>query len=164
MGKIIFTLIFFLMASTAIGQHRYNPEELKRFPKFYQDIIASKYDDYLNQNFFVYRQANLHMNKNEEFPILLKLMKGKMYHFLVFMDPESNKVEMKLGLEGVGHIVTDKFKPSKTGELYTEFTFVCPRNGQYLLTLFQRTSKKQPLGHIAVLERKGLSPKGEFKL
>jgi hypothetical protein len=56
-------------------------------------------------------------------------------------------------LVGVGDVITDKFKPEITNEYWTQFSFVCPRSGRYLLTFYQRGSKKDMLGHVAILQR-----------
>lgn len=85
---------------------------------------------------------------------------GNWYQFVIVGDPEAKKIEMKLGLEGVGHIITDKFKPENTNEYWTQFSFVCPRSGRYLLTVYQRGSKKELLGHVGILQRPSKTTEG----
>jgi len=115
--------------------------------------VAELYTKYKTDGFVTYKGGNLDMQRNTEFPIMVELVEGRWYQFCVVGDPEAKKIEMKLGLVGVGDVITDKFKPEITNEYWTQFSFVCPRSGRYLLTFYQRGSKKDMLGHVAILQR-----------
>ena len=121
--------------------------------------MREMYAHYLKDDFKIFRKANLNMKPKTEFPVYLQLTRGKMYHFMMFFDPTTERVEMKLGKEGVGHIITDKFYPlnkkGKKGYFFTEFSFICPQSGTYLLTLFQKTGKKKPIAQMCVFQKVG---------
>lgn len=128
----------------------------------FENKVAELYTKYKSDGFITYKGGNLQMEKNTEFPIFVELQEGRWYQFVVIGDPEAKKIEMKLGLEGVGHIITDKFKPENTNEYWTQFSFVCPRSGRYLLTFFQKGSKKDMLGHVAILQRPNQTENGVY--
>lgn len=166
MGKYFF-LFCFLCSTTLFAQENARAtmpdfSKLGNLPPYYLKAMQSKYNEYIDKDFWVYRFATFNMERNTEFPILVDMKQGRLYHFLIFMDPESAKVEMKLGKEGIGHIVTYRFKPKSTGEFFTEFSFVCPRSGQYLMTLFQRTSKDKPMGSFGLLVKNSKQEDGEL--
>ena len=115
--------------------------------------VSELYTKYKTDGFVTYKGGNLDMQRNTEFPIFVDLVEGRWYQFCVVGDPEAKKIEMKLGLEGVGDFITDKFKPEVTNEHWTQFSFVCPRSGRYLLTFYERGPKKDMMGHVAILQR-----------
>lgn len=121
--------------------------------KQFADKVSEMHTKYKTDGFITYKAGDLNMKKNTEFPIFMELQEGRWYQFIVVGDPEAKKLEMKLGLEGVGDFITDKFKTENTNEYYTQFSFVCPRSGRYLLTFFQKGPKQDLLGHIAVLQK-----------
>ncbi|HMN32140.1 MAG TPA: hypothetical protein PKA54_02070 [Chitinophagaceae bacterium] len=126
----------------------------------FNNKVTELYTKYKSDGFITYKGGNVNMTKNTEFPIFVELKAGNWYQFVIVGDPDAKKIEMKLGLEGVGHIITDKFKPENTNEYWTQFSFVCPRSGRYLLTVFQKGSKKEMLGHVAVLQKPSKTNEG----
>lgn len=124
--------------------------------------VSELYTKYKLDGFVTYKGGTINMEKNTEFPILVELRKGRWYQFVVVGDPEAKKLEMKLGLEGVGEIVTDKFKTENTKEYWTQFSFICPRDGRYLLTFYQKGSKKEMLGHVGILQRPTKTSEGVY--
>ncbi len=115
--------------------------------------VDQLYTKYRGDGFQTYRKATLQMETRTETPVLMQLQEGHWYQFVIVGDPEATKFEFKLGMEGIGEIVTDKFKPEVTGEYWTTFSFICPRTGEYLLTFFQRAPGKVAQGHIGVMEK-----------
>jgi hypothetical protein len=115
--------------------------------------VSELYAKHKTDGFVTYKGGKIDMERNTEFPIYIDLKEGSWYQFAVIGDPEARKMEMKLGLTGVGNIITDKFKTEDTGEFWTTFSFICPRSGRYLLTFFQRGPKKNLMGHVAVMQR-----------
>jgi hypothetical protein len=123
--------------------------------------VSELYTKYKLDGFVTYKGADLNMQKNTEFPIWVDLKEGRWYQFCVIGDPEATKFEMKLAKEEVGNIVTDKFKNAKTNEYWTQFSFICPRSGRYLLTFYQRGPRKELLGHVAILQRPAKTTEGQ---
>ena len=76
----------------------------------FDNKVSELYTKYKTDGFVTYKKGNINMEKNTEFPIFVELKEGRWYQFVVIGDPEAKKLEMKLGLEGVGNIITDKFK------------------------------------------------------
>lgn len=134
------------------------PKELVQ--KKFNDKVSEYYTKYQMDGFVTYKGGTINMEKNTEMPIYVDLQEGRWYHFIVVGDPEARKLEMKLGLEGVGHIITDKFKTENTGTYSTDFSFVCPRSGRYILTFYQKGPKSDMLGHIAVLQKPSKTKEG----
>lgn len=64
--------------------------------------VSELYTKYKTDGFVTYKGGNLDMQRNTEFPIFVELVEGRWYQFCVVGDPEAKKIEMKLGLEGVG--------------------------------------------------------------
>lgn len=143
--------IFILLFISFLGFSQNNENSLLK--NTFNRKVSELYTKFKADGFETYKGGNLNMEKNTEFPIFVELKEGRWYQFIVVGDPEAKKIEMKLGLEGVGHIITDKFKPENTNEYWTQFSFVCPRSGRYLLTFFQRGHKKDMLGHVAIMQR-----------
>ena len=100
------------------------------------------------------------MERNTEYAVWIDLKGGGWYKFFLVSDPGTRKAEVKLGLEGIGDIVTDKFKPEKEGEISTSFSFICPHSGRYLLTFCQRGADKTVPGYIAIRQRQRNTGKG----
>ena len=150
---ICISLLFLIIPWRSFSQEKFDISKLGPLPKKYADSIDGSHNFFLEKGYKVYRAATLNMKKNTEFPVYIDLFKGKLYHFLVFADDESEKVILKMGKEGWGDIITYKFKPSKTGEFFTEFSYICPESGRFLFLLYQRGSKKKPFAHISVLQK-----------
>lgn len=128
----------------------------------FEDKVTELYTKYKLDGFQTYKGGNLNMEKNTEFPILVELKAGSWYQFVVVGDPQATKLEMKLGLEGIGHIVTDKFKTENTNEYWTQFSFICPRDGTYLLTFYQKGIERNMLGHVGILQRPSKTAEGTY--
>ncbi len=137
----------------SFSQEKFDVTKLGPMPKKYADTMTKSHDYFFEKGYKVYRAATLNMKKNTEFPVYIDLYKGKLYHFLIYADDESEKVIMKMGKEGWGDIITYKFRPSKTGEFCTEFSYICPESGRFLFLLYQRGPKKKPYAHISVLQK-----------
>lgn len=142
-------ILLFLSSFTSFAQQVKKDEVTKQF----EEKVSELYTKYKVDGFVTYKGGNLNMEKNTEFPIYMELTEGRWYQFAVIGDPEAKKIEMKLGLEGVGEIITDKFKTENTNEYWTTFSFICPRSGKYLMTFYQRGSKKNMHGHVAIMQR-----------
>ena len=156
-------VMLLLFCSLAQAQTNHSPFDLKTAPKFWIDTLNKKYTHYTQaDNFLVYHRTSRLLNRRSEMPIWVQMFKGRLYHFIVFADPETDKVEWKLGLRGVGHIITDKFFPERDGEFYSEFSYVCSKDGFYLLTVYQRASKRKLMTHVAVFQKERLSQNVEF--
>lgn len=155
------TLLLIVLASL-ISNGLFAQAKPKQDPvKLQFDLKVSElYTKYKTDGFVTYKGGNLDMDRNTEFPIFVELVEGRWYQFCVVGDPEAKKIEMKLGLEGVGDFITDKFKPEISEEHWTTFSFICPRSGRYLLTFFQKGSKKDMLGHVAILQRPNKTSEG----
>jgi hypothetical protein len=145
--KTLYTIIFILIASVQLGAKDNNVKNE------FEAKVNQLYTKYREDGFATYRKATLDMETRTETPVFMQLKEGHWYQFVVVGDPEATKFEFKLGLEGVGEIITDKFKPETTGEYWTTFSFICPRNGNYLMTFFQRAPGKTCHGHIGVMEK-----------
>lgn len=151
---VLFCLAFFAHG-TLLAQSQTKEFDIEKAPKFWRDTIQARYDRFTkDDNFLVYQKTSRLADRNTELPVIVQMFKGRMYHFMVFADPSVNKVEMKLGKRGVGHIVTDKFYPKRDGEFYSDFTYICSKTGYYLLTVYQRGGRKKQMTHIAVLQKK----------
>lgn len=156
-SKLLLTSLFLVtLFFNAAAQLRPVDQVNKQF----KDKVAEMHTKYKTDGFITYKVGDLEMKKNTEFPIFMELQEGRWYQFIVVGDPEAKKLEMKLGLEGVGDFITDKFKTENTNEYYTQFSFVCPRSGRYLLTFFQKGPKQDMLGHVAVLQKPAKSSNG----
>lgn len=150
---ILLMFIFLNLPFCLFAQEKFDIEKLGPLPKMYADTIETTHNYFFDKGYKVYRAATLNMNKNTEFPVYIDLYKGKLYHFLIYADIESEKVIMKMGKEGWGDIITYKFRPSQNGEIFTEFSYICPENGRYLFLLYQRGPKKKPFAHISILQK-----------
>lgn len=164
-GKFIiysgFISLFIFMGSKLFSQSTL--PRPKHIPEYYNQKIQELYDYTAKDGFKMYKRVTVAMDNKTEFPILVEFFEGKMYHFIVAADPESDKVEMKLGLESVGDFITYRFKPTKGDDYWTTFTWVCPRTGLYLYTFYQRGRKKDPMLHVGVLEHQGITKSGQWK-
>ena len=123
---ILCTLLF--MGSSMVSMAQKAPKD--EVKSAFDVKVSELYTKYKTDGFVTYKGGTINMEKNTEFPIFVELKAGRWYQFVVIGDPEANKIEMKLGLEGVGEIITDKFKPQNTNEYWTQFSFICPRNGR----------------------------------
>lgn len=147
-------LFLFNSVQSVQAQSKTSEFDIRTAPQFWQDAIQAEYDKYTKKdNFLVYQKTSRLADRNTELPVLVQMFKGRLYHFMIFTDPSVQKVQMKLGKRGVGHILTDKFWPQRDGEFYTDFTYVCSQTGYYLLTVWQRGGKKKQMTHIAVLQK-----------
>jgi hypothetical protein len=147
--KLTIAVLLLFVGTMSFAQLRPVDQVNKQF----NNKVSELYTKYKTDGFETYKGGTINMEKNTEFPIFVELKEGRWYQFMVVGDPESKKIEMKLGLEGVGDFITDKFKTENTNEYWTQFSFVCPRSGRYLLTFYQKGPKKDMLGHVAILQR-----------
>jgi hypothetical protein len=154
--SLLLAIVLVLTSSISFAQLRPVDQVNKQF----NDKVSEMYTKYKTDGFITYKGGNINMEKNTEFPIFVELQEGRWYQFMVIGDPEAKKIEMKLGLEGFGDIITDKFKTENTNEYYTQFSFVCPRSGRYLMTFFQKGPKRDMLGHVAILQRPSQTSNG----
>jgi hypothetical protein len=142
--------LLFISTLTLFGENK-NDSPSKKI------VFKSKVNELYSNNkllgFTTYKGGDLSMSRNTEFPIFVELIEGGLYHFIAVGDPDSKKMEFKLGLEGYGEIVTDKFKPQNTEEFWTEFSFICPKSGRYLLTFFQRGNTRNLMAHIGIMQQ-----------
>ncbi|MCC7031052.1 MAG: hypothetical protein IT257_12160 [Chitinophagaceae bacterium] len=157
--KTILCTLLFIGSSIVSMAQKTSKDEVK---SAFDVKVSELYTKYKTDGFVTYKGGTINMEKNTEFPIFVELKAGRWYQFVVIGDPEANKIEMKLGLEGVGEIITDKFKPQNTNEYWTQFSFICPRNGRYLLTFYQKGDKKEMLGHVGILQRPDKTPEGVY--
>jgi len=153
-------ILCILTSNIAFGQHNSHENNLIQAVKTKVAELSSKL---LSHGFVTYKSGDLKMQKNTEFPIMIELKEGKWYQFIIVGDPEARKMEMKLGMEGIGEIVTDKFRPADTNEYWTQFSFICPHTGRYLLTFFQRGASDQMLAHVSIMQRNAVSSEGTVK-
>jgi hypothetical protein len=128
----------------------------------FKSKVAELYAKYKSDGFVTYKGSDLPMENRTEFPIYVELKEGSWYGFIVVGDPNATKFEMKLGLEGIGDIITDKFKVDNTNEYWTNFSFICPRSGKYLFTFYQRGASKKMLGHVGILEHPCKTKEGNY--
>lgn len=155
--KKTFILLLLIVSSNLFAQKNKDIKVVQEF----KNKVSEFYTKYKLDGFVTYKGADINMEKNTEFPIWVDLQEGRWYQFCVIGDPEATKFEMKLAKADFGNIVTDKFKDKKTGEYWTQFSFVCPRSGRYLLTFFQRGHDKNLLGHVAILQRPAKTAEGQ---
>ena len=148
--KSYFIAILFSLSISTIFAQNVTKENVR---KEFDNKVSQLYTQYKIDGFVTYKGGTINMERNTEFPIMMELQEGRWYQFAVIGDPEAKKIEMKLGLEGIGDIITDKFKTENTNEYWTTFSFICPRSGRYLMTFYQKGNKKNLLGHVAVLQR-----------
>lgn len=153
-------LVCMMTSKYAFTQHRSSEINLIHTVKTKVAELSSKL---LSHGFVTYKSGDLKMQRNTEFPIMVELKEGKWYQFIIVGDPEARKMEMKLGMEGIGEIVTDKFRPADTNEYWTQFSFICPHSGRYLLTFFQRGASEQMLAHVSIMQRNAVSDEGTVK-
>lgn len=156
--SIIF-IVFNLLSFTVFAGHNGNgASEIAAF----KSKVSELYTKYKLDGFVTYKGGDIPMENRTEFPIFVDLEEGSWYQFVVVGDPNATKFEMKLGLEGVGDFITDKFKPDNTNEYWTQFSFICPRSGRYLLTFYQRGAGKEMLGHVGILQRPRVTEQGVY--
>lgn len=151
MKRTLFLLLFVSLMPRQASMAQ--PAQAEQVKQIFWDKVSELTGPYRQAGFVTYKSANLNMKRNTEFPIFVDLQQGRWYQFVVVGDPEASKLEMKLGLEGVGDFITDKFKTMHTGEYWTKFSFVCPRSGRYLLTFYQKGPKSNLLGHVAIMQK-----------
>ncbi len=156
--SIKITILLLAVSLCSFAQNKQGGEVKTSF----DNKVAELYTKYKTDGFVTYKGGTINMERNTEFPIFVELKEGRWYQFVVVGDPEAKKLEMKLGLEGVGHIITDKFKTENTNEYWTQFSFVCPRDGRYLLTFYQKGNKKEMLGHVGILQRPNKTENGMY--
>jgi hypothetical protein len=110
---------------------------------------------FFERGFETYKSSDIDMKHDENYPIFVDLQKGKLYQFIFVGDPDANKIEVKLAKEDYGNMVTDRFRVASAGEYWTQFSFIPPVSGQYLLTLYQRANFKDLFGHLTIMRKKG---------
>ncbi len=157
--KAYISLFFVLFSAQLIARAN---ENIGSSLSAFNTKIAALYSKFAALGFVTYKASYLDMHRNTEFPIFVELKAGSWYQFIIVGDPEAKKIEVKLGIEGIGDFITDKFKPQDTEEYYTQFSFICPRNGRYLLTLFQKGSTEKMLAHIAIMQRNNNTSAGTY--
>jgi hypothetical protein len=153
--KNTITLLFALIFGVAV-----QAQDAQTRSSFTQKV-NDYYTKYQKEGFITYKGCDLPMERNTEFPIWVDLKEGRWYQFCIVGDPEATKFEFKLGKEEVGSIITNKFKNEKVNEFYSQFSFICPRSGRYLITFFQRGPRKNLLGHVAILQRPSHTQDGQ---
>lgn len=151
-------MLVLLLTGAAQAQNQIQDDVTKEF----KDKVSELYTRYKIDGFVTYKGGTIHMEKNTEFPIYVQLTEGRWYQFAVIGDPEAKKLELKLGMEGIGEIITDKFRTADTNEYWTTFSFICPRSGNYLLTFFQKGSKKDMQGHVAIMQKPQKTQEGAY--
>lgn len=156
---LLLTFSLFIISGRAIAQKVAQQDIIN---KAFSSKVSELYTKYKTDGFITYKGGDIKMEKNTEFPIFVELVEGRWYQFVVVGDPEARKLEMKLGMEGIGDIVTDKFQTDDTNEYWTQFSFICPRSGRYLLTFYQKGPKKDLLGHVAILQRPNRTEQGIY--
>lgn len=150
----------FLVFLSKMAVAQFSPTNIVK--EEFEAKVSELYTKYKLDGFLTYKGGTIKMERNTEFPIFMDLKAGQWYQFAVIGDPEARKIEMKLGLQGVGDFITDKFRPDVHNEYWTTFSFICPRSGRYLMTFYQKGSKKNMLGHVAVLQRPKQSKEGIY--
>jgi hypothetical protein len=149
---LVFAMQFVVLAQSAESVHN----------QIFRTKINELYAKYKTEGFVTFKRGDIKMERNMEMPVHLTLTEGSWYEFIVVGDPEASKFEMKLGMAGIGDIITDKFRNNRTGEFWTTFSFICPRSGSYLMTFFQRGHTKKLLGHVAVMQRPRVTANGIY--
>lgn len=144
---------------TKLAQAQNNSSET-----LFRKQIELLYCESTDQGFHTLKKGDVEMKRSTELPMIMPLREGHWYRFIVVGDPEATRFEMKLGLQGVGDIITDKYYNRKTGEFWTSFSFVCSRSRKYLMTFSQRGPHKQMKGSIAIMEKEGGSPSGYYTM
>ena len=157
--KLLLTATFSFLLSFSLQAQKVKVDPTK---KEFENKVAELNTQYKVDGFETYKAGTIRMEKNTEFPIFMELQEGRWYQFAVVGDPEATKIEMKLGLEGVGDFITDKFKTNVTNEYWTTFSFICPRSGRYLMTFYQKGHKRDMQGHVAVLQKQRQSEAGVY--
>ena len=146
---LLFITIFMLQNSVA---QKKNGEELS-----YENLIKQLQKPLQSDSFHLIRSQFLDMERSTEYPILIDLNAGRWYHFIVVGDPEMKKMDVKLFLRSIGNIVTEKLKPEDNGhEYWTQFSFVCPKQGRYILMLNQKGPRKKLKGHLSFYAKRGV--------
>jgi hypothetical protein len=147
-------VLHFCLSMVAFNQKTFaqNHAQTARESLFHEKIneLCTKYNQ---EGFVTFKRGDLKMERNTEQPIFMQLTEGRWYNFIIVGDPIATKFEMKLGMAGYGDFITDKFRNEKTGEFWTNFSFVCPRTGKYLMTFFQKGHHKDLMGHVAILQK-----------
>ncbi len=157
---LLLTFSLLIITGQVIAQKAAQHAEI--IDKAFNNKVSELYTKYKTDGFVTYKGGDIKMQKNTEFPIFVELVEGRWYQFVVVGDPEARKLEMKLGMEGIGDIVTDKFQTDDTNEYWTQFSFICPRSGRYLMTFYQKGPKKDLLGHVAILQRPNRTEQGVY--
>ncbi len=107
---------------------------------------------FADQGFTVTRDAMIHMENKEPFPIVVDLKKGVFYQ-IVFV---GNTKAIKLSLETYDvqnklldqrHSQTGKFEPN-----YISFSFTPEVSGRYMFLLTQKTKLKKFCGSFTIME------------
>ncbi len=130
----------------------------------YENLIKQLQKPLQSDSFHLIRSQFLDMERSTEYPILIDLNAGRWYHFIIVGDPEMKKMDVKLFLRSVGNIVTEKLKPKdNNNEYWTTFSFVCPKQGRYILMLNQKGARKKLKGHLSFYAKRGVQgERGKF--
>jgi hypothetical protein len=94
-----------------------------------------------NQGFDILDGGFMQMENNLMQPIMVNMQMNHLYHFIVVGQPELNYMEVALGHESLGgDIIRDRIRKHRDKTYFTEFNFVAPFSGNFLLAITERVN------------------------
>lgn len=119
----------------------------------YNEKINQLIDKHTGNGFKIIKEEKLPIRSTIDMVIHVPLYEGDWYHFCFIGDPSAEKIKATLFLEGLGDLVQDRIIVRREHEFWTEFSFVCPRSGNYELTLFQKSEISRPLSYLTIFKK-----------
>lgn len=128
--------------------------EMKKAEIDYNEKIVELYNLSTGKGFVLQKETRIHAESKKESQVRMQLNKGEWYHFVFVGDPLSDKIKVKLFLDGAGTMIEDILRASQTNEFWTEFSFICPATGIYEFSTQQNSSISRPLSYLMLFAKK----------
>jgi hypothetical protein len=96
------------------------------------------------QGFYIFNGGFYELKNENMFPIMVHLKQKTVYHFIVVGQPDLEFLEVGLGHEAFDNDeVRDRIRKKRDKTYYTEFTYVPPFEGNYLLSVTEEVKDKR---------------------
>lgn len=128
--------------------------EMKKAEIDYNEKIVELYNHYTNKGFALQKESRINAETRKESQVRMQLNQGEWYHFTFVGDPLSDKIKVKLFLDGAGTMVEDILRVNQTNEFWTEFSFICPATGIYEFSMQQNSSISRPLSYLMLFAKR----------
>jgi hypothetical protein len=137
------TIITPLSTSEMSGRNYKAPpmkcDNLETISKTKELVEASK-----AQGFYIFNGGFYELKNENMFPIMVHLKQKTIYHFIVVGQPNLDFLEVGLGHEAFGtDEVRDRIRRKRDKTFFTEFTYVPPFEGNYLLSVTEEVKNKR---------------------